>query len=98
MQGDLCQTPMGNLSAHTGIIPRVLFRLFHELEKSYTNFAMKVSFVELYNEELCDLLVNDLAAPTALTQPMGLAAKDTRATDGALKSLMRPSVVYSSKS
>jgi len=82
MQGDLSPTPMGNPSSHAGVIPRVLFRLFHELEKSYTDFVVKVSFVELYNEELRDLLATDLSAPTALTQPMGMAAK---AADGGLK-------------
>jgi kinesin family protein 11 len=85
MQGDLSPTPMGNPSSHAGVIPRVLFRLFHELEKSYTDFVVKVSFVELYNEELRDLLANDLSAPTAFTQPMGMAAKDAKAADGGLK-------------
>lgn len=85
MQGDLSPTPMGNPSSHAGVIPRVLFRLFHELEKSFTDFVVKVSFVELYNEELRDLLANDLSAPTAFTQPMGMAAKDAKAADGGLK-------------
>jgi len=85
MQGDLSPTPMGNPSAHAGIIPRVLFRLFHELEKAYTDFFVKISFIELYNEELRDLLANDLAAPTALTQPMAIATKDARGVEGGLK-------------
>ncbi|KAF8964705.1 P-loop containing nucleoside triphosphate hydrolase protein [Flammula alnicola] len=85
MQGDLCPTPMGNPSAHAGIIPRVLFRLFHELEKAYTDFIVKVSFIELYNEELRDLLASDLSAPTTLIQPMGMAAKDSKAAEGGLK-------------
>ena len=46
---------------------------------------MKLSFVELYNEELRDFLTNDLSAPTAFTQPMGMAAKDAKAADGGLK-------------
>ncbi|KAF9532996.1 P-loop containing nucleoside triphosphate hydrolase protein [Crepidotus variabilis] len=86
MQGDLSPTPMGNPAANAGVIPRVLFKLFHELEKSYTDFVVKISFVELYNEELRDLLATDLQAPTALTQPMGMAAKDAKqANDGGLK-------------
>jgi kinesin family protein 11 len=85
MQGDLCPTPMGNPSAHAGIIPRVLFRLFHELEKAYTDFVVKISFIELYNEELRDLLANDLAAPTTLMQPMAMTAKDARGAEGGLK-------------
>ena len=85
MQGDLSPTPMGNPSTNAGVIPRVLFRLFHELEKSYTDFIVKISFVELYNEELRDLLAFDLGVPTSLTQPMGMAAKDAKAVDGGLK-------------
>lgn len=85
MQGDLCPTPMGNPSTDAGIIPRVLFRLFHELEKNYTDFVVKVSFIELYNEELRDLLAPELSAPTTLTQPMGMAAKDAKNSEGGLK-------------
>lgn len=78
MQGDLTPTPMGNPSSHAGIIPRTLFRLFHELEKSKTDFIVKVSFIELYNEELRDLLAPDLPAPSNLLQPMGVASKDSK--------------------
>lgn len=85
MQGDLSPTPMDNPSAHAGVIPRVLFRLFHELEKSSTDFVVKISFIELYNEELRDLLANDLSAPTAFAQPMGMGAKDGKTVDGGLK-------------
>jgi kinesin family member 11 len=42
---------------------------------------VKVSFVELYNEELRDLLANDLSVPMAFTQPMDMAAKDAKAAD-----------------
>jgi kinesin family member 11 len=59
MPGDLCPTPIGNPSAPAGIIPRVLFRLFHELEKAYPDFVVKISFIELYNEELRDLLASE---------------------------------------
>ncbi|KAJ6630825.1 kinesin motor domain-containing protein [Mycena sp. CBHHK59/15] len=54
------------------MIPRVLFRLFHHLESSASDYSVKISYVELYNEELRDLLANDLAAPTGNTQPMGM--------------------------
>ncbi|TRM62495.1 kinesin 2 [Schizophyllum amplum] len=39
--------------------------------------AVKVSFIELYNEELRDLLASDLAAPIGSSQPMGMA-KDSK--------------------
>jgi len=70
MQGDLTPTPMGNPSMQAGMIPRVLFRLFHELETSNADYSVKISYVELYNEELRDLLAPELAAPSGSTQPM----------------------------
>ncbi|OBZ75574.1 Kinesin-like protein cut7 [Grifola frondosa] len=85
MQGDLTVTPMGNPSAHAGMIPRVLFRLFHQLESSGTDYSVKISFVELYNEELRDLLASDLAAPVGSIQPMGLGAQKDAAGQGNLK-------------
>ncbi|KAH8106971.1 P-loop containing nucleoside triphosphate hydrolase protein, partial [Cristinia sonorae] len=78
MQGDLEPTPMGNPSSHAGMIPRVLFRLFHQLETSGVDYSVKISFVELYNEELRDLLAPELAAPTGSAQPMSMGgSKDT---------------------
>ncbi|KAE9396081.1 kinesin 2 [Gymnopus androsaceus JB14] len=82
MQGDLVPTPLGNPSAHAGMIPRVLFRLFHQLEQSKVDFSVRVSYIELYNEELRDLLANDLAAPIGATQPMGMAFKDAAKNGG----------------
>ncbi|KAF5391361.1 hypothetical protein D9757_001867 [Collybiopsis confluens] len=82
MQGDLTPTPMGNPSSHAGMIPRVLFRLFHQLEQSKIDFSVRVSYIELYNEELRDLLANDLAAPIGNTQPMGMGSKDSTKNGG----------------
>lgn len=82
MQGDLNPSPMGNPSAHAGMIPRALFRLFHQLESSGSDFSVKISFVELYNEELRDLLANDLSAPNGSTQPMGHGSKDKGGDNG----------------
>ena len=76
MQGDLTPTPMGNPSPNAGMIPRVLFRLFHQLEKSGVDCSVKISYVELYNEELRDLLANELSAPSGTTQPMGAGVRD----------------------
>ena len=86
MHGDLAPTPMGNPSAHAGMIPRVLFRLFHHLEKNKMDFSVKVSYIELYNEELRDLLAPELSAPNGSTQPMGFGSKDSgKASEGGLK-------------
>ncbi|KAG6890679.1 hypothetical protein C0995_005051 [Termitomyces sp. Mi166 len=86
MQGDLEPTPMGNPSANAGMIPRVLFRLFHQLETSKSDFSVKISYIELYNEELRDLLASDLSAPNGSTQPMGMGSKDgNKVPDNGLK-------------
>ncbi|KAK0459751.1 kinesin 2 [Desarmillaria tabescens] len=47
MHGDLVPTAMGNPSVHAGMIPRVLFRLFHSLETSGSDFSVKISYIEL---------------------------------------------------
>ncbi|KAM6500504.1 kinesin 2 [Amanita muscaria] len=86
MQGDLAPTPMGNPSPNAGMIPRVLFRLFHELEKSGVDYSVKISFMELYNEELRDLLAAELAPPSGTSQPMGAGVKDNyKAQEAGLK-------------
>lgn len=45
--------------SNVGIIPRALNHLFDELRMMDVEFAMRVSYLELYNEELCDLLSTD---------------------------------------
>lgn len=83
MQGDLTTTPMGNPSPGAGMIPRALFRLFHHLETTVADYSVKISFVELYNEELRDLLASDFTAPVGSTQPMGMGgSKDTTGPGG----------------
>ncbi|KAI0322237.1 P-loop containing nucleoside triphosphate hydrolase protein [Amylostereum chailletii] len=83
MQGDLGTTPMGNPTAQAGMIPRVLFRLFHQLEASNSDYSVKISYVELYNEELRDLLSTELSVPSGNVQPMGMGSRD--AAQGGLK-------------
>ncbi|KAF8274997.1 P-loop containing nucleoside triphosphate hydrolase protein [Lactarius quietus] len=88
MQGDLGTTPLGNPVASAGMVPRVLFRLFGQLEASGVDFSVKVSYIELYNEELRDLLASDLATPTGSSQPMSMGSgnsRDTAANSGGLK-------------
>ncbi|CDO93442.1 unnamed protein product [Kluyveromyces dobzhanskii CBS 2104] len=46
----------GELSEAAGIIPRVLFKLFDTLDVQESDYMVKCSFIELYNEELKDLL------------------------------------------
>lgn len=55
MSGDMSDT-CGMLSDAAGIIPRVLWDLFNKLEISDAESSVKCSFIELYNEELRDLI------------------------------------------
>ncbi|XP_055317754.1 kinesin-like protein Klp61F isoform X2 [Sitodiplosis mosellana] len=49
-------------SSAMGIIPRALSHMFEELRTMDVEFTMRISYLELYNEELCDLLSsNDVA-------------------------------------
>jgi kinesin family protein 11 len=52
MEGDLIQIQGPN----AGIIPRTLYSLFDILNRETSEFSVRVSFIELYNEELKDLL------------------------------------------
>jgi len=42
----------------SGIIPRCIHQIFDTLESNGTEFGVRVSYLELYNEELFDLLSN----------------------------------------
>lgn len=58
MSGDMTDN-LGLLSDAAGIIPRVLSTLFQKLEADDVECSVKCSFIELYNEELRDLLSAD---------------------------------------
>ncbi|EXJ64986.1 kinesin family member 11 [Cladophialophora yegresii CBS 114405] len=58
MSGDMTDS-LGMLSDAAGIIPRVLYSLFQKLEADEVECSVKCSFIELYNEELRDLLSSD---------------------------------------
>ncbi|KAI9654145.1 MAG: kinesin motor protein cin8 [Alyxoria varia] len=57
MSGDI--TDMLPLPDEAGIVPRVLHSLFSKLENENTESSVKCSFIELYNEELRDLVATD---------------------------------------
>ena len=76
MQGDAEPNEEGMPSDAAGIIPRVLSRLFHRLEDEASDYSVKISFMELYNEELRDLLAPDLTVPQSEMQPMSLASRE----------------------
>ncbi|RPA75771.1 kinesin-domain-containing protein [Ascobolus immersus RN42] len=58
MSGDMSDN-FGTYADTAGIIPRSLYNLFAKLEKEGAEFTVKCSFIELYNEELRDLLQKD---------------------------------------
>jgi len=58
MSGDM-NTNAGMLSEAAGIIPRTLHALFNKLELNDVENFVKCSFIELYNEELRDLISAD---------------------------------------
>jgi kinesin family protein 11 len=53
MEGQLSSDDTQNKGA--GVIPRAVHSIFERLEASGNEFSVKVSFLELYNEELTDL-------------------------------------------
>lgn len=50
---------LGLLAPEAGIVPRVLQALFNRLDSDGTENCVRCSFIELYNEELRDLLTPD---------------------------------------
>lgn len=58
MTGDMADR-FGSYSDTAGIIPRVLYQLFTRLGTDDSDSGVKCSFIELYNEELRDLLSAD---------------------------------------
>ncbi|KVH99960.1 Kinesin, motor domain-containing protein [Cynara cardunculus var. scolymus] len=46
----------GELPAEAGVIPRAVRQIFDTLEAQNADYSMKVTFLELYNEEIVDLL------------------------------------------
>ncbi|XP_062006172.1 kinesin-like protein KIN-5B isoform X2 [Rosa rugosa] len=46
----------GNLPAEAGVIPRAVHQIFDTLEAQNADYSLRVTFLELYNEEITDLL------------------------------------------
>lgn len=48
--------PNGELPSEAGVIPRSVKQIFDTLEGQNAEYSVKVTFLELYNEEITDLL------------------------------------------
>lgn len=48
--------PNGDLPPEAGVIPRAVQQIFDTLESQNAEYSVKVTFLELYNEEITDLL------------------------------------------
>ncbi|SCZ87533.1 BZ3500_MvSof-1268-A1-R1_Chr2-2g04999 [Microbotryum saponariae] len=81
MEGDLSVTNGYSISPQAGIIPRTLYSLFAKLSEDQAEFAVKCSFLELYNEELRDLNALDYTDPETTT-PSTTTAKTAPAPAG----------------
>ncbi|GER43414.1 kinesin family protein [Striga asiatica] len=51
--------PNGELPSEAGVIPRAVKQIFDTLEGQNAEYSVKVTFLELYNEEITDLLAPD---------------------------------------
>ncbi|KAK4691760.1 hypothetical protein P7C70_g9276, partial [Phenoliferia sp. Uapishka_3] len=70
MEGDLSPYH-GTFAPSAGIIPRTLYALFDKLASDQSEFSVRVSFIELYNEELRDLNALEFSEPSSTQgQPM----------------------------
>ncbi|CAL5014111.1 unnamed protein product [Urochloa decumbens] len=58
--------PKGQLPADAGVIPRAVKQIFDTLERQNTEYSVKVTFLELYNEEITDLLAPEEISKAAL--------------------------------
>ncbi|KAG8374100.1 hypothetical protein BUALT_Bualt11G0095800 [Buddleja alternifolia] len=58
--------PRGELPPEAGVIPRAIKQIFDTLESQHAEYSVKVTFLELYNEEITDLLAPEDISKVAL--------------------------------
>ncbi|KAJ8435627.1 hypothetical protein Cgig2_000293 [Carnegiea gigantea] len=67
MEGECKQSKSdGELPAGAGVIPRAIKQIFDTLESQNAEYSVKVTFLELYNEEITDLLAPEEISRVAL--------------------------------
>ncbi|MED6219987.1 Kinesin-like protein KIN-5C [Stylosanthes scabra] len=60
--------PNGELPAEAGVIPRAVKQIFDTLESQNAEYSVKVTFLELYNEEITDLLAPEELSKVSLEE------------------------------
>lgn len=60
--------PKGELPPEAGVIPRAVKQIFDTLEGQNAEYSVKVTFLELYNEEITDLLAPEELSRVALEE------------------------------
>ncbi|XP_015581587.2 kinesin-like protein KIN-5C [Ricinus communis] len=60
--------PNGELPPEAGVIPRAVKQIFDTLESQNAEYSVKVTFLELYNEEITDLLAPDEISKVVLEE------------------------------
>ncbi|KAJ0973399.1 hypothetical protein J5N97_021358 [Dioscorea zingiberensis] len=69
MEGDCKRAKCGSkgqLPSDAGVIPRAVKQIFDTLESQSAEYSVKVTFLELYNEEITDLLAPEELAKAVL--------------------------------
>ena len=91
MSGDMNDT-FGMLSDAAGIIPRALHALFNKLEIDDAESSVKCSFIELYNEELRDLISPDDSAKLKIYDDNNKKGHSTTVVQGMEESHIKTAV------
>lgn len=91
MSGDMNDT-FGMLSDEAGIIPRALHALFNKLELDDVECSVKCSFIELYNEELRDLISSDENAKLKIYDDNSKKGHSTTVVQGMSESHIKSAV------
>lgn len=96
MEGAGKKTESIELPIDAGVIPRAVEQIFRALESQNAEYSMKVTFLELYNEEITDLLApDDISKSIEEKQRKPLALMED-GKGGVLVRGLEEEVVYSS--
>ncbi|KAF3773191.1 putative kinesin-related protein [Nymphaea thermarum] len=68
MEGDSKKSKCGELPLDAGVIPRAVKQIFDTLESQRAEYSVKVTFLELYNEEITDLLAPEELSKVTLEE------------------------------